>query len=212
MQPMPQPDKEQVELQAQDSSSDVTSLVKKAKAGNRAALGQLMELFQDDIFRMIYYRTRSRVDAEDLTQEVFVQVFKSLSRIREVERFRAWIFSIAVNRVRDFHRKKRIRALLGVPSQGDEMEPGKGKTGHNPEAMENLMRQEFWKQIKHLLDKLSRGEREVFLLRFMDHLSIREISYALEKNESTIKTHLYRALGKLRKEPLILEMAEEEIP
>jgi len=209
---MPQPDKEQNELQAPDSSSGVTSLVKKAKAGNRAALGRLVELFQEDIFRMIYYRTRSRVDAEDLTQEVFVQVFKSLSGIREVERFRAWIFSIAVNRVRDFHRKKRIRALLGVPSQGDKMESGKGETGHNPEAMENLMRQEFWKQIKILLDKLSRGEREVFLLRFMDHLGIREISYALEKNESTVKTHLYRALGKLRKEPLILEMAAEEIP
>lgn len=212
MQAMPQPDKEQKEFQVPDSSSGVTSLVRKAKAGNRAALGRLVELFQEDIFRMIYYRTRSRVDAEDLTQEVFVQVFRSLSRVREVERFRAWIFSIAVNRVRDFHRKKRIRALVGVSSQGDEMEPGKGRAAHNPEAMENLMKQEFWKQIKILLDKLSRGEREVFLLRFMDHLSITEISYALEKNESTVKTHLYRALGKLRKEPLILEMAEEEIP
>ena len=50
MQAMPQPDKEQKELQALDSSSGVTSLVKKAKAGNRAALGRLVELFQEDIF------------------------------------------------------------------------------------------------------------------------------------------------------------------
>jgi RNA polymerase sigma-70 factor (ECF subfamily) len=210
MQAMPQPEKEQKEIQAPDRLSSVVSMVKKAKAGNRTALGRLVELFQEDIFRMIYYRTHSQIDAEDLTQEVFVQVFKSLSRIREEERFRAWIFSIALNLVRDFQRKKKIRALLGVPSQRDDMAPGKGKTGHHPEAMESLMRKEFWKQIKILLDKLSRGEKEVFLLRFMDHLSIREISYVLEKNESTVKTHLYRALGKLRKEPLILELAEEE--
>jgi RNA polymerase sigma-70 factor (ECF subfamily) len=209
MQAMTQPDKEQMEIQALDRSSGVVSMVKKAKAGNRIALGRLVELFQEEIFRMIYYRTRSQVDAEDLTQEVFVQVFKSLSKIREEEKFKAWIFSIALNRVRDFQRKKKIQALLGVPSHGDDAVPRKGKTDHHPEAMENLMRQEFWTQIKILLDKLSRGEKEVFLLRFMDHLSIREISYVLKKNESTVKTHLYRALDKLRKEPWILELAEE---
>ena len=97
---MPQPDKEQKELQAPDRLPDVISVVKKAKIGNRTALGRLVELFQEDIFKMIYYRTHSQVDAEDLTQEVFVRVFKSLSRIREEERFRAWIFSIALNMVR----------------------------------------------------------------------------------------------------------------
>jgi len=55
-------------------------------------------------------------------------------------------------------------------------------------------------------------EKEVFLLRFLDNLSIREISSALEKSESTVKTHLYRALVKFRKSSSTLQLLKEEMP
>ena len=99
--------------------------------------------------------------------------------------------------------------MLGIYSHGDDIGTAKGKTDHNPEAMENLMRQEFWKQIKFFLDKLSQGEREVFLLRFMDHLSIKEISQVLRKNESTVKTHLYRSIKKFKKGHSIRQLLQE---
>jgi len=54
-------------------------------------------------------------------------------------------------------------------------------------------------------------EREVFLLRFFDHLNINEIAGALKKNKSTIKTHLYRALAKFKKEPEIRQLLKEVI-
>ncbi|MCP4681327.1 MAG: sigma-70 family RNA polymerase sigma factor [Desulfobacterales bacterium] len=72
------------------------------------------------------------------------------------------------------------------------------------------MREEFWKRIKILLDKLSRREQEVFLLRFTDQLSIKEISRVLKKNESTVKTHLYRAINKFKKESELLQLLREE--
>ena len=62
-----------------------------------------------------------------------------------------------------------------------------------------------------MLDKLSKIEREVFLLRFFDHLNINQIAGALKKNESTIKTHLYRALAKFRKEPGLRKLLKEVI-
>lgn len=61
-----------------------------------------------------------------------------------------------------------------------------------------------------LLDKLSRLEREVFLMRFMDHLRIVEIAQVLNRSESTVKTHLYRALKKFKDEHALHKLLEGE--
>jgi RNA polymerase sigma-70 factor (ECF subfamily) len=55
--------------------------------------------------------------------------------------------------------------------------------------------------VEKVMGRLTAMEREVFMLRFFDHLGIREISLALKKNESTVKTHLYKALTKIRQDP-----------
>ncbi len=85
------------------------------------------------------------------------------------------------------------------------------KTISDPaEPLDYLLRKEFWEKIASFLGALSRFEREVFLLRFMDHLSIKEIAEVLRKSESSVKTHLYRALRKFRRETGILQLMEEE--
>ena len=61
-----------------------------------------------------------------------------------------------------------------------------------------MSKKDFWKQIGRMLSRLSTVEKEVFLLRFFDQLTIKEMSAALHKSESTIKTHLYRALRKFK--------------
>ena len=191
-------------------TSDIAALVEQARAGNRAAFEQLVGLFQGDIFRMAYYRTHSSMDAEDLTQEVFMQAFKNLSRLKTAERFRSWLFKIALNRVRDFNRKKRFRALFSTLDDSDKVDRSYGETRDHPEALDSLMVKDFWKQIGLFIDKLSRMEREVFMLRFMDHLSIKEISQVLRKSESTIKTHLYRSIQKFKREHSIRQLLQEE--
>ena len=186
-----------------------TPLVERARAGSRSAFAKLVDLFQDDIFKMVFYRIRTQMDAEDITQEVFMQAFRKLSGLKKVERFKSWLFSIAINRVRDFNRKKRFRSLFKMPGGIDEIKTTELQINDNPEPINELMRQDFWKQIGMITDKLSRMEREVFLLRFLDLLSIREISSALKKSESTVKTHLYRALVKFRKNSSTLQLLKE---
>lgn len=197
---------------APGTGSQITALVKEARAGSRTAFEQLVDLFQEDIFRMVFYRIRSAMDAEDLAQDIFMQAFKNLSGLKAVDRFRSWLFSIALNRVRDFNRKRRFRALFGALDDSDEVSQSYAETNYHPDALGNLMIKDFWKQIGLLMDKLSRMEREVFILRFMDHLSIKEISMVLEKSESTVKTHLYRALQKFKKEYSILQLLQEGAP
>lgn len=158
---------------------------------------------------MVYYRTRSHVDAEDLTQDIFIKAYQHISRIRETDRFRSWLFSIALNRVRDFHRKNRFRGLFKASDDNIDSEFPDVQSQDQPEALDKVLKAEFWRQIGLILNKLSGMEREVFILRFIDQLNIREISLILKKSESTVKTHLYRALAKFKKESSLRRFLQE---
>jgi len=147
---------------------------------------------------MIYYRTGSKMDAEDLTQDVFLRAYKHLRRLQTPKVFRSWLYRIAVNRVRDHHRSQRIKSMFGIVSVDEETFQEPEEMAVTPQATDEVTRKDFWKQIHLLLDDLSRAEREVFMLRFFDELSIKEMASTMKKNESTIKTHLYRALAKVK--------------
>jgi RNA polymerase sigma-70 factor (ECF subfamily) len=192
-----------------DTSAQLVVLVNQAKEGNRSAFDRLVVQFHANVFRMVYYRIRSRADAEDIVQDVFLKAFQKISSVKDASRFRGWLFSITLNRIRDFHRKKRFRSLFKVEDENIEQKSTAETGTDQPEALDHVLREDFWRQIRLILNKLSKMEREVFLLRFFDHLSINEIAGALKKNESTIKTHLYRALAKFRKEPAIRQLLKE---
>jgi RNA polymerase sigma-70 factor (ECF subfamily) len=193
------------------TSTQLVLLVNQAKGGNRSAFAQLIDQFQADVFRMVYYRIRSRADAEDIAQDVFLKAYQKISSIKDASRFRGWLFSITLNRIRDFQRKKRFRSLFKAEDENIESQPPSEKGTDQPDALDHVLREDFWRQIRLILNKLSKMEREVFLLRFFDHLSLNEIAGALKKNESTIKTHLYRALAKFKKEPGMRQLLKEVI-
>lgn len=183
---------------------EIAALAEKAMAGNRLSFQELVKIFQEDIYRLVYYRTYSRMDAEDITQEVFVQAFQKLKNLNDTQKFRAWLYTIAVNRCNDFLRKRKYLSLLRIKTAREQelMETGVERGNSYDEA---LAREKFWQKVRSLLDRLSAMEREVFTLRFMDHLNLGEIATVLGKNESTVKTHLYRALDKIRKDSDLLE-------
>ena len=210
MQRMTQTVEEKDQAEAQGTAFQLASLVEKAKAGSRTAFEQLMGHFHEDIFRMVYYRTRSSMDAEDLTQEIFTRAYKNISGLKDVERFRSWLYQIALNRVRDFNRRKRFRNLFSAFGDTPETAKTPVDASHPPDALDHLMARDFWKQVELFLDKLSRTEREVFSLRFMDHLSIKEISQTLGRSESTIKTHLYRSIGKFKADHSMHQLLQEK--
>ena len=196
---------------SQDTESQLTQLVEKARDGNRLAFNQLIDRYQGDIYRMIYYRIHRQMDAEDLTQDVFVRAYRSIARLREPQRFRSWLYTIAVNRVNDYLRKKRVRSIFKSSDEGPEIQPEADDRRENPEALEQVLKEDFWRQVGRIAQKLSKMEREVFMLRFMDDLNIAEIAQILKKSESTIKTHLYRALTKFKKEEGLRQFLQEDL-
>ena len=180
------------------NADQIVQWVQQAQSGDRQAFHQLADLFQAEIFRMIYYRTRSQMDAEDLCQDVFLRAFKHIGRLASPGLFRSWLYSIAVNRVRDHHRRQRIKSMFGMVSMDEEGFQESEDMAAPPEAAQKLARDKFWDRVRDIMARLPRMEREVFYLRFFDQLSIKEITEAMHKNESTVKTHLYRALGKVK--------------
>jgi RNA polymerase sigma-70 factor (ECF subfamily) len=191
-------------------SLKVTALVEKARGGNRLSFQELVNMFQEDIYRLAYYRTFSQMDAEDLTQDVFEQAYRKMDSLNDSQRFRAWLYTIAVNRCNDFLRKRKYLALLQIRSAQEQDDvPRDLDTNNNSD--DRIDKKRFWKQVKAVLYKLSVMEREVFTLRFMDHRNISEIAAILDKNESTIKTHLYRALNKMREHSDFFEEYRESI-
>ncbi|MDX1707648.1 MAG: RNA polymerase sigma factor, partial [Desulfobacterales bacterium] len=146
-----------------------------------------------------------------LTQDVFIRAFRSISRLREPDRFRSWLYKIAVNRVNDYLRKKRVRSIFKSADEGLEIQPQADEQRERPEALEQVLIEDFWRQVERIARKLSKMEREVFMLRFMDDLNIAEIARILKKSESTIKTHLYRALAKFKKEKDLRQFLQEDL-
>lgn len=129
-----------------DPIQKLSNLVGNARSGNRASLEELASLFHEEIFRMVYYRTGSQMDAEDLTQEIFIKMSKNLDRLKDPARFKAWLYRIALNRVSDFHRKKSLLSFFATTTAVEDTEP----SGEPHNALGHIMEKEFWDQFHHL--------------------------------------------------------------
>lgn len=182
---------------------DIKILVRAAVEGNRSSFEQLVEIHQGGIFRMVYARVQSRTDAEDLVQDVFLKAYGSLGALRAPELFKAWLYRIAVNKVKDFRRRQRFASLFSFTQEEKEQD----HQDMGPDSYDHLAGKQFWTRFNDFINKLPRLQQEVFRLRFLDHLSIAEIALTLERSESAVKTHLYRAIEKFKNEGFSLGSA-----
>jgi len=183
----------------------ISGWVREAQAGNRYALNQLIDHYQNDIFRFVYYRVHHLTDAEDLTQDIFIQVIKRIRTVKDQNLFKAWLFRIASNRVTDYFRKKRLLFFIGTSA---DLESDHCETSENDSPETQIYKKEFTMRLKLLSKDLSKWEREIFLMRYIDDLDIKEIALILNKKTSTIKTHLYRALQKFKKHKKFRELLQ----
>jgi RNA polymerase sigma-70 factor (ECF subfamily) len=190
------------------NDEQVAHLAEMARCGDRVAVEKLVELLRGNLFRLVYYRTRSRLDSDDLTQEIVLTMLRELHTLKDARRFRPWLYRMAINRIHDYHRKKRVLVLLGMGSKSEEELEQQETADSNPQALNHLLRREFWERLRKFAGGLSRWEREVFFLRFLDQLTIKEIAEALKKSESAVKTHLYRAVNKFKNDLEMIHLME----
>jgi RNA polymerase sigma-70 factor, ECF subfamily len=140
--------------------------------------------FKADVNRLVWRLLGADPDHHDLVQLVFIKVFRNCQRLREPEKFGAWVQSIAVNSVYEELRKREVRRLFLRDGQASEIYPN---LVHDVEVRDQLRRS------KAILEKLPAKERIVFLLHFLEGRSLVEIAETCGYSLATAKRRLAAA-------------------
>jgi RNA polymerase sigma-70 factor (ECF subfamily) len=177
-------------------------LVDRISSGESAAFQEFVDRYKKKIYYIAYDITGDHDDAEDVSQEVFIKVFRSLKTFRRNAKISSWLYQISVNASIDLLRKKASKPEKSMDDieRADIQEnlPGSSTRAQNPErSAEDLIIQ---KHISEALQKVSPKERSVFVMRHYNELKIREIAEILGVSPGTVKALFYRATRKLRKE------------
>lgn len=137
------------------------------------------------IFAYIFRMVNTREDAQDLTQEVFIKVFKKIHSARP-DGFSSWIYTIATHTVYDFLRKKRVRPELFIIDDPE-------KPFETPDSFDAYIPIEERLDVEQALQKIKPVYRSALLLFYKDELSLQQMADTLAVPINTVKTHLRRA-------------------
>jgi len=171
---------------------DEESLVRRAKEHDEAALAQLYEENFDKIYRYVVLKIGDRTEAEDMTQQVFLKAFKSISGYKSKGRpFSSWLFRIAHNQVVDHWRRKSKRATVPL----DEALVGSNNSNPSTDAERKMDIESLVAATK----RLTGMQREVVSLRFAGGLSVAQVAKTMGKSEGAIKALQHSAIVSLRK-------------
>ena len=180
-------------------------LIARCRRGDARAWDQLFDQHYNALGRFLFQLSPdfSREDVEELCQEVFLSVIRSLGSFRETSRFQTWLFRIGANKARDL-RERQTAAKRGggqVPLSIQAEDPQTGLTidpaSSVSEPDKALMTAEQNQAVRLALDQLGEPCQEILELRYFGDLSYDEISAALKLNAKTVSSRLSKCLDRL---------------
>lgn len=178
------------------SEKELISLLKK---GDRAAFNVLIEQYQAKVYNIATGMLSDPEDALDASQEVFINVFKSIGSFKEDSALSTWIYRICANVCKDFLRKRMRRLTVVSLDSGDE-EDEPLEIADDTKSPEQLSQQsELQRLVRETMDSLSPEYKEVLLLCDIEGLSYEEIAQVLKCPIGTVRSRLNRARQALRK-------------
>lgn len=176
-----------------DKKPTDADLVKEVKNGGLSALQTLYVRYLDPIYRYFFFQLHDKFLAEDLAQEVFIKVWRSIKSYEEAKgSFTSWMYRIAHNLLVDYFRGKKTLSL----KEGLE-------ASYSEDWLEKLDRDEKIQKIRQALGQLPKDYQEVVVLRFFEDLSVEEVAEIVDKSEENVRVIQHRAIRKL-KEILII--------
>ena len=169
----------------QTAPADLPSLLRHARAGDAAAFASLVRLHQASVFSIGYRMLNRRDAAEDLAQDVFLQLYRKLDSIESLEHLGFWLRRVAANLAIDWLRRphnatQALDAGAEMPADDADEDP--------------LLSRE----LTRLLGELAPAARAVMILRYQEDQDVAEIATALDMPVNTVKSHIKRSLTALR--------------
>ncbi len=163
-------------------------------AGRQDAFAEIMRRHRDPIYRLIRGYVGDAEEAVDLVQDCFTSAFKSLDRFDQARPLRAWLSRIAINKCRDWSRRRAVRQLVHWPAPASQTAAVPDPAPQLDEAAED--REELDRLWEALAD-LPRSIKEPLLLQAIEGLSQSEVAAVLRISEKAVETRIYRARRKL---------------
>ncbi|MBZ0296865.1 MAG: RNA polymerase sigma factor [Anaerolineae bacterium] len=166
--------------------------IERARQGDESACHLLVEQHRDAVFRLAYLMLGSADDAEDVAQEAFIQVFRTLHRFDATRPLRPWVLRITANQARN--RRRSIGRYWGALQRFARDQVGESAADVEIQNERQAESYALWRAVR----RLRMTEQEVIYLRYFLELSVDETATALDVAPGTVKSRLHRALKQLR--------------
>ena len=171
-------------------------LIQQVVKGNQQAFDTLYHRYVKAVYKRVRYVT-PEMDVEDVTQEVFIAVLRSLPSFRGEAKFSTWLRTLTNNKVAEYYRKRsRKKDVMQVDLEYAEW----GSDPSNDNSLEDHV------TIRHALSRIPKPYREVILLRYVEGMPFNEIADCLDKNMEATKSLHRRAISSLKE---VLEVKNE---
>jgi RNA polymerase sigma-70 factor (ECF subfamily) len=178
---------------------EILTLVERARMGDRAAYGELVQRFQPGVYALALARLRNPVEAQELTQEVFIHAMTKLGQLRDAHCFAGWLRQITV-------RMAINRLTRHGPVQGADSDVLANAASAGATPLEQMVRAEQKAELWSGLERLKALDRETLVAFYIRGHSLKRMSRDFETPVGTIKRRLHVARNRLRKQ---LEQADE---
>ncbi len=177
-------------------------LIDRFCSGDHAAFHELVGRYKKKIYFLAYDIIGDHHEAEDISQEVFIKMYRSLKTFRRDAKMSSWLFQITVNASIDSLRKKssRLAKPIGESDQVNIQESLTASGAHAFDPLRSTESSQIQNHISQALKKISPRERTIFVMRHYNDMKLYEIAEILNITIGTVKSLLFRAIRKLRKE------------
>lgn len=159
--------------------------------GNKQAYGDLYELTIKDIYKTVHFLLEDKSDVDDLVQDIYIQVFKSIKKYNSDRQFKPWLMGIVVKQVKAYRRKIWMRYRIVKKAEGIEQA---NILDFSNEIVNKITNQ----QLVHLVNELPYKLKQAIILRYLNGYSQEEVATILEIPLGTVKSRINSALKKLR--------------
>ena len=173
-------------------------LIKAFKAGDRNAFEDLVRRYQRQVANIIYLTLGGREEIQDITQEVFIRVYRSIDKFEFDASFFSWIYRITVNLCIDELRRKKIKRALSLDFLTEGTLEKEKKSKEQRLASDGMLNDEKREIVLGALQKISQEHRQVIILREYEELSYAEIAAYLGISIQAVKSRIFRAREDLR--------------
>ncbi|MDD3807323.1 MAG: RNA polymerase sigma factor [Candidatus Marinimicrobia bacterium] len=172
---------------------DEREIIRRAQEGNMAAFEQIVRTYEKKVLYTALQICRNQQDAEDITQDVFLSVYKNIPSFRFEASFYSWLYRITLNTA--FNHTRQCKHEEFLTNNDDENRYLDISEDNSEDFTESKNFQEILEQI---VRKLPEKQKIVLVMRYSQHLKIKEIALILGIGEGTVKKYLFRAQEKLR--------------